>query len=177
LHYIGDLTQPYHAQPLPGVSTPQALWKLIKGETEQAIQLVSNRHGVLESYQYQRVMQAQRLFAWQQPILARMVDAAPGPDYSSTMIREQLTAESVAAGAGLDAALEQHMPAQFVDDPTFEWTGSGQEAAIVDRVRSASGASAIAALDEIVAEQLARFGRYARSWIAEAEGLDAGITD
>ena len=55
LHYIGDLTQPYHTDPLPGVSLMSALWSVVMGETNDLIQLVSNRHGVLESYQYRRV--------------------------------------------------------------------------------------------------------------------------
>ena len=45
LHYIGDLSQPYHAEPLPGVSLLSALWSVIIGRTGEVIQLVSNRHG------------------------------------------------------------------------------------------------------------------------------------
>ena len=55
LHYIGDLTQPYHTEPLPGVSPLSALWSVITGRTDEVIQLVSNRHGVIESYQYRRM--------------------------------------------------------------------------------------------------------------------------
>lgn len=165
LHYIGDLTQPYHVQPLPGVSTPEALWLLVKGETAQAIQLVSNRHGVLESYQYQRVQAALNARDWSQVILETIAHPEAAPVFDARTIRGSLTAESVAAGEGLDAALEAYMPARFVSDPGFEWTGSAEEAAVVDRVRDAGGETAIATLDMAVAQQMARFSRYAQAWI------------
>jgi hypothetical protein len=165
LHYIGDLTQPYHAQPLPGVSTAAALWAVIQGRTGEAVQLVSNRHGVLESYQYQRVMAAIRGHDWANPILAAIASGTPVPDFELMTPSTTLTAESVAAGAALDAALEAHMPARFVSDPGFEWTGSGEEAAIVATVAREKGDAAVTALDAAVAEQMLRFSRYARAWI------------
>lgn len=165
LHYIGDLTQPYHAQPLPGVSTPEALWKLLKGETAQAIQLVSNRHGVLESYQYQRVQSALSNGDWAQVIIKTISQPQRVPVFDDATVRGPLTAESVAAGEGLDAALEAYMPAGFVSDPAFEWTGSGKEAQIVERVREAGGEHAVRTLDVAVSQQMFRFSRYAQAWI------------
>lgn len=56
LHYIQDLTQPYHARVLPGVSTLRMLWINaldIAGRPEaknRAITLVSNRHLALENF-------------------------------------------------------------------------------------------------------------------------------
>lgn len=168
LHYIGDLSQPYHAQPLPGVSTTNALWSLVWGETDQAIQLVSNRHGVLESYQYQRVQDALNRRAWDDPILLAIASGGPATDYDDRSLRDGLTLQSVEAGATVDAALETHMPARFVSNPSFEWTGSGEEAGVVDAVRSEGGVQAIDALDLAVAAQLRRFSRYARAWIDRA---------
>ena len=69
LHYVGDLTQPYHTDPLPGVDLLSALWSVVMGETNDLIQLVSNRHGVLESYQYRRVLALMQEGAWQAPLL------------------------------------------------------------------------------------------------------------
>lgn len=165
LHYIGDLSQPYHAQPLPGVSTPAALWKLLTGETAAAIQLVSNRHGVLESYQYQRMRFTMNHGDWTHPILEAIANPEGVRQFSPETVEQQLTLESVRAGAALDATLVQAMPYQFVLDPTFEWTGSGQEASIVDRVTAEGGKAAIDALDAAVAAQLSRFSRYAQSWL------------
>ena len=165
LHYIGDLTQPYHAEPLPGVSTVEALWLVARGKTTEAVQLVSNRHGVLESYQYQRVMAALRARAWSNPLLAAIAGGAPVPVFETLTPSTTLSAESVAAGDALDAALENHVPARFVSDTSFEWTGSGEEAGIVAAVTAAGGEASLRALDAAVAEQMQRFSRYARAWI------------
>jgi hypothetical protein len=168
MHYIGDLTQPYHAQPLPGVSTLAAIWSVVTGETQAAIQLVSNRHGVLESYQFQRVQRAQEALAWDDLILAAVAGPASQTVYSDSTVRDSLTAESVAAGEALDSVLEAHMPARFVSDPGFEWNQSGEEAAIVSTVEREQGAAVIELLDAAVAEQMQRFSRYARAWINDA---------
>ena len=56
LHYLADLTQPYHATILPGVSTSYAIWINtvdmigIHGPKAHAVQLVSNRHTALEKF-------------------------------------------------------------------------------------------------------------------------------
>ncbi|WP_439105775.1 hypothetical protein [Congregibacter sp.] len=168
LHYIGDLSQPYHAHPLPGVSTLGGLWTVVRGKTGEAIQLVSNRHGVLESYQYQRVQKALDEKSWSSVILTAIANGTPIPEFDESTVRSELTKESVAAGSDLDESLEEHMPSRYVSDPTFEWNGSGEEAAIVVTVASDRGDQAIDALDTVVAEQMQRFSRFAQAWINDA---------
>ena len=58
------------------------------------------------------------------------------------------------------------MPSRFVSDPDFEWTGSGFERSIVQRVTDEQGEPAIAELDAAVIVQLARFSAVASRWIA-----------
>lgn len=165
LHYIGDLTQPYHAQPLPGVSTPRALWLVMRGKSAEAVQLVSNRHGVIESYQYQRLRDALARGDWNQPLLRAIAAGGPPVAYSDLTLRHDLTRESVAAAAALDAALEAQVPARFVSDPDFEWIGSDEESTITTLVKREGGSAALAALDRVLIVQLQRFSRYARAWI------------
>lgn len=170
MHYLGDLTQPYHALPLPGVGTLNALWLVIKGETNAAIQKVSNRHGVLESYQYQRLVTSLSNPAPGEPFLPTLVAARPEPD--STDVQSfvmALTSMSVAAAASLDASLATQVPARFVDDPSFEWVGSGEEPTIVETVRDSGGEAAVTNLDQAVIVQLHRFSGVARAWVARAQ--------
>ncbi|GIR71743.1 MAG: hypothetical protein CM15mP74_29940 [Halieaceae bacterium] len=58
------------------------------------------------------------------------------------------------------------MPSRYVSDPTFEWTGSGFEQSIVQRVADDAGEPAIAELDAAVILQLARFSAVASRWIS-----------
>ena len=166
LHYVGDLTQPYHAIPLPGVDTVDALWSVVLGKTGELVQLVSNRHGVIESYQYQQLTRALDARQWSVPLLKAISDQpdTTAVEYESFVIA--LTADSVEAAAELDAAIERNVPARFVSDPTFEWTGSGFEQSIVQRVADEKGEPAIAELDFAVIVQLARFSAVASRWIA-----------
>ncbi|WP_439101397.1 hypothetical protein [Congregibacter sp.] len=175
LHYIGDLTQPYHAHPLPGVGTLKGIWTVLRGKTEEAIQLVSNRHGVLESYQYQRVQKALEEKSWDNVILAAVASGEPVPEFDDLTVRNELTKESVDAGKDLDLALVADMPPRYVSDPAFEWNGSGEEAAIVVTVASDRGEVAIETLDTVIAEQMLRFSRFAQAWINDAKR--AGTTD
>ena len=80
-----------------------------------------------------------------------------------------LTADSVAAAADFDAAIECNVPARFVSGPDFAWTGSGIERAIVQRVAEEQGEPAIAELDGAVIVQLARFSAVASRWMARGQ--------
>ena len=179
LHYVGDLTQPYHAIPLPGVGTVDALWSVIRGKTGELVQLVSNRHGVIESYQYQRLTRALDAGEWRAPLLRAVSDHGSLEPLTYTAFVMNLTADSVAAADAFDAAIAQHVPARFVSDPTFEWTGSGYEADIISLVREQMGDDAIEQMDETVIAQLKRFSRVASRWIARGDRNTAhpGLTD
>jgi hypothetical protein len=169
LHYIGDLTQPYHADPLPGISSLDVMWTLARGTTAEAVQLLSNRHGVLESYQYQRLRTALREESQHPALLQALAAPRTIGSFDSGTLKGELTARSVAAADALDAALAEHVPARYVSDPEFEWTGSGEEAAIVASIRATGGEEALAALDAVLVIQLRRFSRYAAAWIAQAQ--------
>ncbi|MCH1609925.1 MAG: hypothetical protein L7S53_01315 [Luminiphilus sp.] len=166
LHYVGALTQPYHAIPLPGVDTVDALWSVVQGKTGELVQLVSNRHGVIESYQYHRLTRALEARQWSAPLLKAISDHPDTADVEYESFVMALTADSVEAAADFDAAIERNVPARFVSDPTFEWTGSGFEQSIVQRVADEQGEPAIAELDAAVILQLARFSAVASRWIA-----------
>ena len=166
LHYVGDLTQPYHAIPLPGVGTADALWSVVQGKTGELVQLVSNRHGVIESYQYQRLTRALEAQQWSAPLLKAIADHAGNSTLEYDAFVMALTADSVEAAADFDAAIARNVPFRFVSDPSFEWTGSGFEQSIVQRVADEQGEPAIAELDAAVIVQLARFSAVASRWIA-----------
>lgn len=73
---------------------------------------------------------------------------------------------SVAAAPAFDEAIEMFVPPRLVGDPRFEWTGSGEEADIIELVRGYSGATGIDGLDAAVVVQLQRFSTVASRWIA-----------
>ncbi|VVN42777.1 hypothetical protein PS684_03131 [Pseudomonas fluorescens] len=115
LHHIQDLTQPYHAKPLPGVDLASLLLlegKAIAGfaEDKQAsIERVATRHMEVEKYQstwLRRLLRAGQ----PHPMLAAYVDVAQDkgyPPYSVDYLREVVSAEAVNDSAAFDESIGQ----------------------------------------------------------------------
>jgi hypothetical protein len=113
LHHIQDLTQPYHAKPLPGVDLASLLLlegKAIAGfaEDKQAsIERVATRHMEVEKYQstwLRRLLRAGQ----PHPMLAAYTDVAQDktyPPYSVDYLREVVSAEAVNDSAAFDEAI------------------------------------------------------------------------
>jgi len=115
LHHVQDLTQPYHAKPLPGVELPSLL--LLEGKAlagfaddkQASIERVATRHMEVEKYQstwLRRVLRAGQ----PHPMLDAYADAtgdARYPPYSVDYLREVVSAESVDDSAAFDEAIGQ----------------------------------------------------------------------
>lgn len=127
LHYVQDLTQPYHATVLPGVSVSRMLWINAldilgaHGSKQQVITLVSNRHAALENYQYRRMRSAYLRKNKDDALLlaARTSGTAGISPYTPGSVRRDITQQSHAAAAATDAALEQLLPAKYISDPGY----------------------------------------------------------
>jgi enoyl-CoA hydratase/carnithine racemase len=115
LHHIQDLTQPYHAKPLPGAGLASLLLmeaKALAGfdsDKHAAIQRVATRHMEVEKYQsawLRRLLKA----AEPHPMIAayaRLAEDADYPPYSVDYLREVVSAQAVAESAAFDEAIEQ----------------------------------------------------------------------
>ena len=115
LHHIQDLTQPYHAKPLPGVDLASLL--LLEGKAlagfaadkQASIERVATRHMEVEKYQstwLRRVLRAGQ----PHPMLAAYADVAQDksyPPYSVDYLREVVSAEAVNDSAAFDEAIGQ----------------------------------------------------------------------
>lgn len=142
MHYIQDLTQPYHARVLPGVSTARTLWINaldIAGWPDaknRAITLVSNRHLALENFQRTAVVADHRDPASDGPLLRALAgaddggapaasldgtDAAAQPAFGENDPRALVARRAAQAADSLDRAVATALPAKYVDDPGFEF--------------------------------------------------------
>jgi hypothetical protein len=115
LHHVQDLTQPYHAKPLPGVELASLL--LLEGKAlagfdadkKASIERVATRHMEVEKYQstwLRRVLRAGQAH----PMLDAYTDSAQDqayPPYSVDYLREVVSAESVEDSAAFDEAIGQ----------------------------------------------------------------------
>ena len=115
LHHVQDLTQPYHAKPLPGVDLASLLLLEGKalagfaGDKQASIERVATRHMEVEKYQttwLRRLLRAGQAH----PMLDAYTDFSQDkqyPPYSVDYLREVVSAESVDDSAAFDEAIGQ----------------------------------------------------------------------
>lgn len=173
LHYVQDLTQPYHARVVPGVGTATLLWAnslALLGFTtqkEHAIALVSNRHQALENYQVHRMRDAYIRKDDSDALLlaARNTrDDQQYPRYNDSAVRGSVTKQSHAAADATDAALERSIPYKYIADPDYVMTASGSEVDLHALV-SVSAPATRNVMTTLVAGLMTHFGAHSRSFI------------
>lgn len=116
LHHIQDLTQPYHAKPLPGIELASMLLMEGKalagydGDKHAAIERVASRHMEVEKYQaawlYSLLHSGQPVHPMLQAYADTTQDASY-PPYSVDYLRDVVSAQSAEAGAQFDEAIGQ----------------------------------------------------------------------
>lgn len=142
MHYIQDLTQPYHARVLPGVGTLRMLWINaldIAGWPDaknRAITLVSNRHLALENFQRTALVAEHLDAAGGGPLLRSLsgeggedgavaasdaAAASPLPLFGESDARTLVARRAAQAADALDRAIATALPSKYVDDPAFEF--------------------------------------------------------
>ena len=181
LHYIQDLTQPYHASLAPGNSSAKliainvlAMLGMSKMKDEMIV-LLSNRHLALEKYQNQLIYNAAQ--ARQETDIERSLrsDDKDGgyPDWSHLYARDVVARQSYAYGVKITDILVDTMPPGFVSDPAFDF---GVKESGIDLVREISkqDAGRRSKLDSAVAELLGNFGAHSRNVVRGV--LKAGAT-
>lgn len=172
MHYVADLTMPYHVKPLPGVSTAKMMWinlKAIMGapkSRDNAVQLVSNRHTVLEEFQHKVMLQACRQGDARHPLIAALGQTSAVLPFSQASIREVISAGAAAASGNTDRLLEKYMPLAMVSDPTVEVSRHADLPRLVEVIERQYGAEGVQQLTGAVAERFAAYGVHVRGFLS-----------
>ena len=175
LHYVQDMTQPYHARALPGVAVARLLWMNAldlagrPGAKDDAVTLVTNRHVVVENYQKRRLAEA--LAAGRNDDLLLRALAGEAAEVGEGRLpldnlRAVVSAEAAARADVLDAQIERSFPRVLVSDPDRPL---GNEADALDMLTTARlhSAAQAEALDRELAALLAALGRHSRALVRE----------
>ena len=170
LHYLQDLTQPYHASLAPGNTTMQLLGAnalAIVGfprRKEDIVMLLSNRHLAMERYQIELQMQAAR--ERQDTALERALRNVERdrnyPEWSEKYLPDIVSAQAAAHGAGLATTLAQTLPAGYVSDPAFDFGAQGGGINLIAELSQRDPADR-ARLEAAIAELLGNFGAHSRN--------------
>lgn len=173
LHYLADLSMPYHTTVMPNRSTFGMLWINLLDilglhkPMNHAVQLLSNRHMAMERYQRLLMEQAVREHNTGHAFLQALSSAETAGSYSDAMPREEISRQSHKLARKIDKTLVKYMPSAFVDDPAIELADRPDLDGIVDMVTANHGGEAVAEINSLMAEALSIFGYYGRSFILE----------
>jgi hypothetical protein len=170
LHYVQDLSQPYHATVSPGSGTlgllgtnvlAMAGFPTLKNNT---VTLLSNRHLALERYQAQILARATGGGADQALVksLGNPATDAQYPAWSGLYVRDVVAKESYDYAAKLADIIVQSLPGKYVGDPAFDF-GANEDG--VDLIAELANIDAPRRqnLDQAVAELLTHFGAHSRN--------------
>lgn len=126
LHYLQDLTQPYHAKTVPGFSTFELIMIALQGALgdpapqQAAIARVADRHTAIEGYQLQRMQQlletqphSPLLTAYRQPTDKRY------PAFSVDYAQQVVAAQAYASADEFDALIGQWLARKPAASPGF----------------------------------------------------------
>jgi hypothetical protein len=172
LHYIQDLTQPYHANLAPGDSTFRMISANLLAtagspkQRDDLIVLLSNRHLALEKYQNELLMgsaRAKQDTALDTALRKLELDAAY-PAWSDLYARDVVAKESHALGAATAASIVAAMPAGFVSDPAFDF-GVKEAGIDLSAAIAKQDPAKRAELDRQIAVLLGHFGAHSRNTI------------
>jgi len=128
LHYIGDFSNPYHVTPVPGNSTLSTIWVGLLGmlgfpdAQKDAVQLVSNRHTVLEDFQSVVMTRAYDEHNTEHETIQALTVQLPIRDYEETHVIDVFAKVSVEKADNMDQVLEASFPYEYVSDPKVEYS-------------------------------------------------------
>jgi hypothetical protein len=172
LHYIQDLTQPYHARVLPGRSVAGMLWINTlylagwKGPRVDAVTLVTNRHLALENYQLHRLRRAYLRGEMNDATLTALRDASRDPPiaYADSTPREVITRESSGYADALDDLIAKNLPRKYTSDPSYV-LGETETGVDLLAVVARTGPAGEAAMTDALVRLLGNFGTHTRAFV------------
>jgi hypothetical protein len=171
MHYMGDVSMPYHMKPLPGVSTSRMLWinaKSIIGASkarDNAVQIVSNRHTVFEEFQVQILRKAHLENDASHPFLIALQTPVTSVPFSYDFLINVATLESAEKSKEVDKVLKNNMPPRMVSDPAIEVSELPEMARLAEVVLEEKGENSALALTHMIAERMRSFSMHIRSYM------------
>ncbi len=172
LHYVQDLTQPYHADLAPGDSTLRLISANVlamagfPGRRDALIVLLSNRHLVLEKFQNESMVESAKAGkdSLLDTALRRLERDAAHPAWSELYARDTVARESHAISKRTVDTLLDTVPGKLVSDPTFDFGVKEADIQLLAEIER-FGPGKRAELEKLVAELLSHLGAHSRNTI------------
>ncbi|WP_068825408.1 phospholipase [Pseudomonas sp. BMS12] len=159
MHYLQDLTQPYHSRVLPGVDLADMVLIEAKAQAgfnedrEAAIKRVADRHTAIEQYQFERMQALLAQGQMHDPLLTAYAEQgrdASYPAFSVDYAVDVVAAESNARADEFDALIGQ-------------WLARGVASQGFSEGNRLAPAQPDPALDALLVELFSHFGSHTRN--------------
>ena len=176
MHYLSDLSMPYHTAPLPGVSAFRMIWINLKAmlgfprSKDNAVQIVSNRHSVLEQFQWVVVKKAYQNDPENNVIIKALKNPIEHVDFSQDFARNVTSRESVDRSKRVDKNLKKWSPKILVSDPKFEAPGSKELDNLIELMKQEKGEESVENMTNMVAEIMRSYSMHMRSYYQAIAG-------
>jgi len=175
VHYIGDLSMPYHATALAGYSAIRMIFINlldmigIPGPKARAVQLASNRHLALEAFMAPIVTNAlEQGPPYANPVLVTLADTTSPPAYADTLPRERVAREAHNVSRKVDRLIVRYFPREYAREPDVEVGDLPERFSLNERVAGEQGEEAVKDLCEALARPLAAFRDTTRAYVTAA---------
>ena len=170
LHYLQDLTQPYHASVAPGESFAKLLGinalALVgaSGKKNDLLVLLSNRLLAMDRYLAEYLLRnaARRQESVMEIALHNGDKDKTYPEWSERYLREVVSLQSANMANSVARRLLNVMPAQYVSDPTFDF-GVRQASVHIHKEIGRRDSPERSRLDASIAELMENFGAHSRN--------------
>lgn len=159
LHYVGDLSQPFHTRVLPSYSTLGMLWIYFKSilgfdtDKNSAAERVSTRHTLIEDYHYYTIARAYAEHKEQHPFIAALANTAADKgygDFNGAYLVDVASRESYDLSDQVDALMEKsNLVTAFADG----------------KLKPGINAAALAELDAVLARLMQGTASHARNYV------------
>lgn len=172
MHYIADLSMPYHASVLPGVSGLRMIWINLKAmigfpkSRDNAVQLVSNRHTVYEQFQWLVLRQAFEEGNKEHPFLVALKNPVEPIAFATDFPRNVVAREAYKKGRETSRAMRRSFPRKLVSDPAFEAGGSAELDNLLELMEAEKGPEAIDRMTMLIAERFNAYSMHTRSFVS-----------
>lgn len=170
LHYVQELTNPYHASLLPGVSTPRMLGIYLLDMAgfsrmkDDMTVLVSNRHLAFERYEIEMLFRETQVGNAKSLIEALQSTQRDKdfPTWSDNYVRDLVSAEAFAFADRVDQAVAMSMPKRYMSDPSYDFGAQGENVDVFEDARNLNSEH-LKTLDSSIARLLRHFGVHSRN--------------
>lgn len=173
LHYIGDFSNPYHVTPVPGNSTLSTIWVGLLSmlgfpqSQKEAVQLVSNRHTVLEDFQSVIMTRAYEEHNYQHPAIQALTVKQPVAAYAETDVIEKFAQASMDKADQVGEVLMASFPYEYVQDANVEYSELGVLDTLEQTVHNHAGEQGYNTLTATISGLLSDFSMHGSAYVAD----------